>query len=292
VRAVLRRMGPIMGGTGIYYVDLMLSRRFLSELGPGAQSHFSWAMRICDFPQGIFVMALSTAALPVLSTLAARGDMAGLTRAYAHSMRLALFVAIPASVALIAVGEPLMVSLFQRGQFTAQDAHATARALAWQGGAIWTVAIVRQTVPVFYALGDTQTPAIVSAIDLCAFIGLAVWLRGTMGAVGISIAVAGSSFVQMVLLLALCKAKLGDLGWPEIGNSVIRTVTASAVAAALAVVAANMLEAPPGSGAVARLLPVVVAGLVFGVVFVGVAWATRSPELLGLVRGLRRKLGR
>ena len=40
---------------------------------PGAQSYFSWAMRLCDFPQGIFVMALSTAALPSLATLAAQG---------------------------------------------------------------------------------------------------------------------------------------------------------------------------------------------------------------------------
>jgi putative peptidoglycan lipid II flippase len=283
-------MLPITAGIGVYYVDLMLSRRFLSELGTGAQSYFSWAMRICDFPQGIFVMALSTAALPMLSTLAARGDMAGLTRAYAHSMRLALFVAVPASVALIAIGEPLMVAIFQRGQFTAEDAHATARALAWQGGAIWTVAVVRQTVPAFYAMGDTRTPAIVSAIDLCAFIGLAVGLRGSMGAVGISIAVAGSSFVQMVLLLALCKRKLGSLGWPEIGNSLIRTVTASAMAAALAVVAATETQARAGGGAIGRMLPGVVGGLVFGGVFVVVAWATGSPELLGLVRGLRRKL--
>ena len=74
VRKVFRRLGPLALGVGVYYVDLVLSRRFLSELGPGAQSYFSWAMRLCDFPQGIFVMALSTAALPSLSTLAARGD--------------------------------------------------------------------------------------------------------------------------------------------------------------------------------------------------------------------------
>src|SRR5262249_40911956 len=71
VREVLRRMGPMMFGTGIYYVDLVLSRRFLSELEVGSQSWFYWASRLCDFPQGIFVMAISTAALPSLSTLAA-----------------------------------------------------------------------------------------------------------------------------------------------------------------------------------------------------------------------------
>ena len=159
VRKVFRRLGPLALGVGVYYVDLVLSRRFLSDLGPGAQSYFSWAMRLCDFPQGIFVMALSTAALPSLSTLAARGDRAELARTWAHGMCLALFVALPASAALLALGEPIVVALFQRGAFDATAAHETARALVWQGGAIWTVAAVRQIVPAFYALGDTRTPA-------------------------------------------------------------------------------------------------------------------------------------
>src|ERR1019366_5437667 len=179
VRRVFRRLAPLTLGVGVYYVDLVLSRRFLSDLGSGAQSYFSWAMRLCDFPQGIFVMALSTAALPSLSLLAARGDRAELSKTGAHGMCLAMFVALPASVALVSIGEPLVVAVFE-----------TARALFWQGGAIWRVAAVRQIVPAFYALGDTRPPAVVSAIDLMAFIALAVTLKGPMGHVGISIAVA------------------------------------------------------------------------------------------------------
>src|SRR3984893_1051695 len=192
-----------------YYVDLVLSRRFLSELGIGAQSYFSWAMRLCDFPQGIFAMALSTAALPSLSALAAKGDRGELARTWAHGMGLALFAALPASALLVAVGEPIVVTLFQRGAFDAQAAHETARALAWQGAAVWTVTAVRQTVPALYALGDTRTPVVVSAIDLAAFVALALALRGPLGHVGISIAVGGSSAVQMVLLLVGLKWRRG-----------------------------------------------------------------------------------
>ena len=115
-------------------------------------------MRLCDFPQGIFVMAISTAALPSLSTLAAKGAKDELTKTWVHGMNLAMFVALPASAALVVLGEPIVVALFQRGAFDAQAAHETARALFWQGGAIWTVAAVRQTIPGFYALGDTRTP--------------------------------------------------------------------------------------------------------------------------------------
>jgi putative peptidoglycan lipid II flippase len=290
VRDVLRRIAPMTFGIGVYYVDLVLSRRFLSELGPGAQSYFSWAMRICDFPQGIFVMALSTAALPSLSTLAAKGQTEELTLTFAHGMRLAMFVAIPASVALVCVGHPLVAFLFERGQFDARASVETARALAWQGGAIWTVAAVRQTVPVFYALGDTRTPVIVSAVDLAAFIVLALALRGPLGHVGISVAVAGSSAVQMGLLLVALRGKLGRIGMSSILAGAGRTAFASAVAGSAAWAAARIL-ASPGT-ATGRVSSGLAAFGVFASLFLLAAWGLRSAELDSLLSGVRRRLSR
>ncbi len=290
VRAVLRRIAPLTFGIGVYYVDLVLSRRFLSELGVGAQSYFSWAMRLCDFPQGIFVMALSTAALPSLSALAAKGAKDEMTKTWAHGMNLAMFVALPASAALVVIGEPVVVTLFQRGAFDAQAAHETARALAWQGGAIWTVAAVRQTVPGFYAVGDTRTPVVVSAIDLGVFIALATALRGPMGHVGISVAVAGSSAAQMVLLLVGLRRRLGAIGAAGMLRSTVRTLGAAVVASAAAWTAA-WIAAPHGAaGAIARALPGLAGMAAFTVVFVAAARAMHSPELQEIVDAVRRRL--
>jgi putative peptidoglycan lipid II flippase len=292
VRKVFRRLGPLALGVGVYYVDLVLSRRFLSDLGPGAQSYFSWAMRLCDFPQGIFVMALSTAALPSLSTLAARGDRTELARTWAHGMCLALFVALPASAALLALGEPIVVALFQRGAFDAMAAHETARALIWQGGAIWTVAAVRQIVPAFYALGDTRTPAAVSAVDLAAFIALAMALKGPMGHVGISVAVAGSSAVQMVLLLVGLRWRMGTLEGTAVARSAARTLVASVVAAVAGWGVARILTPDGPAGGLARALPGLVGLAGFMAVFGAVAWGMQSPELEEISSTLRRRLGR
>jgi len=302
VRRVLRRIAPLMLGIGIYSIDLVISRRFLSGLGPGAQSYFSWAMRLCDFPQGIFVMALSTAALPSLSMLAARGDRHELAETWAHGMRLALFVAIPASVLFVVLGEPIVVALFQRGAFDAVAARETARALFWQGGAIWTVAAVRQIVPAFYALGDTRTPVLVSGLDLCAFVALAVALRGPMGHAGVSAAVAGSSAVQMVFLLVGLKARLGTVCGPELLRSSLRTALASAVAgvagwgAAVAFVPESAAGASAGAsvvgGGVARAFPGVAGAFVFAAVFALVAWGLRAPELDEMTGAIRRRLAR
>jgi putative peptidoglycan lipid II flippase len=291
VRIVFRRITPLTLGIGVYYIDLVLSRRFLSELGVGAQSYFSWAMRLCDFPQGVFAMALSTAALPSLSSLAAKRDRTELARTWAHGMGLSLFVALPASALLVVVGEPIVVTLFQRGAFDAQAARETARALAWQGAAVWTVAAVRQTVPALYALGDTGTPVVVSAIDLGAFIALALALRGPMGHVGISVAVAGSSTVQMLLLLGGLKLRLGTIRAGYLARSAARTCTASAVAAVAGWAAARLAQ-PPGEAGVAHAMPGVVGVIAFVVVFVSAAWGIRSLELDEILTAVRRRLRR
>ena len=293
IRDIARRMAPMTFGIGVYYIDLILSRRFLSELGTGAQSYFSWALRLCDFPQGIFVMAISTAALPSLSTLAAKGDTRELVRTFEHGLSLALFVAIPASVALVLIGEPIVVLLFQRGEFGAIAAQETARALLWQGGAIWTVAAVRQVVPVFYALGDTRTPVVVSALDLLAFIALAVTLRGPMGHVGISIAVAGSSFVQMALLFIAMRRKLGFAFGADVLASASRTLLASVIGGVGAWgLARAVTRTDAGQGGLSRALPGALSVALFGVLFVLVAWGARSAELESLVQSVKRRLAR
>jgi putative peptidoglycan lipid II flippase len=291
VREVLRRMGPMTLGVGVYYIDLTLSRRFLSELGVGAQSYFTWAMRLCDFPQGIFVMALSTAALPSLAVLAAKGETGEIAKTYAHGMRLAMFVAIPASVMFWAIGEPIVVALFQRGAFDAAAARETAHALAWQGGAIWTVSAVRQILPVFYALGDTRTPLIVSALDLLAFIGLALVLRGPMGHVGISAAVAGSSAVQMALLVVGLKRRIGTIRAREVGGSMARTLGASAVAAVCGWGAAEATT-PIAIGKLTRMMPGVLAAIAFALAFLAAAHVFGSEEQRLLLAGVKRRLMR
>jgi putative peptidoglycan lipid II flippase len=199
-------------------------------------------------------------------------------------------VASPASAALVVLGEPIVVALFQRGAFDARAAHETAKALLWQGGAIWTVAAVRQTVPALYALGDTRTPVVVSALDLTAFIALAVGLRGPMGHVGISVAVAGSSAVQMVLLLVGLRWRLGTIEGATLARSAARTLGASILGAVAGWGAARLL-APEGEvGALQRLLPGLAGVLAFTAVFFLAAWGMRAPELEEIVGAFRRRL--
>ena len=292
VREALRRMGPVLIGIGIYYVDVVLARRFLSELDVGAQSYFGWALRLCDFPQGIFVMALQTATLPSLALLVARGERAEVEKTFAFGMRLALFVGLGATALFVALAEPLVVLIFQRGQFDSVAASETARALTAQGMGIWTVAAVRQLVAVFYALGDTKTPVVVAAVDLAVFITLALSLRGPLGHVGIGLAVAGASAAQMVMLWVLLGRRLEHLHTAEIAKSALKTTLAAVLAAGAGVLVARAVGGALGDGTFARLVPGLAASAVFAVAFLLVARSLRSEELATILSAVRRRAGR
>lgn len=288
VREALGRMLPVMFGMGVYYIDVVLARRFLSQEGLGAQSYYGWALRLCDFPQGIFVMALQTAALPSLAKLVARGELEEVSRTFAFGMRLTLFVSIAATALFVGLSQPLVVLLFQRGEFDATSAYETARALIAQGAGIWLVASVRQLTSTYYALGDTRTPVVVAAIDLVVFIALCLGLRGTLGHVGIGLAVTGSSLVQAVLLWLWLGKKLPSLRGREIAISAGRTLLAAGAGVVVGRLAASAVTG--GSGAWGLALPGLVGSAAFLFAFLALAFGLRSDELLMILHPVLRRL--
>ena len=286
-RETLRRMGPVLFGIGIYYIDVILARRFLSELDVGSQSYFSWAMRLCDFPQGIFVMALQSATLPSLSRLVARNELDAVAKTFAFGMRLTLWITIAASIGAIALAEPLVTLIFQRGQFDSVAARETARAFVAQGLGIWMVAAVRQLVGVYFALGDTKTPVRVAAIDLVVFILAALFLLPRFGHVGVGLAVTIASLVQMLLLWVGLSKRLPSMHTPAIVRSSLRTI---AIAIVASLVARFAIHCPPVAGLAhfwGRIVPGLLGAIVYALAFLAISRWLKCDELSMLKFGRR-----
>lgn len=285
LRETFRRMVPTLFGIGVYYLDVLIGRRILSELGEGAVTYFGFALRLCDFPQGIFVMALQTATLPSLAALVARGQLREVTETFAFAVRLSLFVGLGATALVVALAEPLVSLTLERGSFDALASAETARALRAQGIGIFSVAAIRQLTAVFFALGDTKTPVWVAGVDLIAFVVAALALRGPLGHVGVSWAVSIASLVQLGLLAVSLSRRLGGLPWGVLANSTVRALGAGLGAAFGARLLHSSLFAPGPLGT-----------LVAVAVFFGLYWALaqvfRCPELLELETALRARLRR
>ncbi len=280
VRTALRRMVPTLFGSGIYWIDALLSTIFLSELATGSQSYFNWAMRLCDVPQGVFALAIGTAALPTLSSLFARGEHDEVSRTFAYGMKLALFVAIPATLLFVSAAHPLIVALFERGKFGGIEATQTSYALMAQGLGIWAITANRQLVTVYYAVGDTRTPALVAVVNLVVFVTTSLLLMGPLGHIGIGLAVTAAAVTQMTLLWILVNRKHLALPFFSLLPSVGKTVVAGGAAVVVGQLVAGLTAPWLGGSLLVRIVPGALITLAFSTTFLLVAWQLRSAEFM------------
>ena len=207
------RMGllmlPTVFGAAVYQINILLGTLLASFLPVGSVSYLYYADRLVQFPLGVFGIAVSTAALPSLSRLAAKGEMDEFGKALSASLGLTLFIALPAAAGLIGLAQPVIALLFERGAFTAPDVAATAQALVAYSVGLPFIALARPLVAAFYALEDTRTPVRIAVACLAANVGLGVWLMQPLAHVGLAVAVSASSLLNFALLHVLLTRRLG-----------------------------------------------------------------------------------
>ena len=291
IAACLRRLAPTLLGIGVYGIDVMVGRRMLSTLPEGAVTYFTYALRLCDFSQGIFVMALSSATLPSLSTFVARGELNEVTHTLGFSLRLSLFVGLAATFASVALAGPLVATIFERGHFTHTDSLETSRAFVAQATGIFLVAGVRQLVIVFFAMGKTKIPVYVAVADILIFAAVSLSLRDSLGHVAISWGVTAARVAQFSLLLWMLRRYLPPLPAASIFRSALRNLFSGALGAIFAAGGLYFLSHWGPFSHAGAALRLAVGGILFaGGFFPCAAWL-ESEELRTVLGPLRRRLG-
>src|SRR5581483_5181254 len=107
VRQIGVLLVPVLFSSLLYQVSLIVKNLLASLLSEGSVSSLWYATRVFDFPQGVFVLALSSAALPSLTIQAQRGDLAGVRESLGFALRLINFVVFPAGVGLTLLAIPI-----------------------------------------------------------------------------------------------------------------------------------------------------------------------------------------
>ncbi|HSH13299.1 MAG TPA: murein biosynthesis integral membrane protein MurJ, partial [Desulfurivibrionaceae bacterium] len=231
LRRVMRLMVPAVAGLAALQVNVFINNFFASSLQEGSLSWLSYAFRLFMFPVGVFGVAVSIAAHPVMARQAASGSMGGLKESYVSTLVVAFCLTIPASVGLVMLAEPLIRIIFEHGRFDHHATLMTSSALACYAVGLAAYAGVKVTVPVFYNIDNTRVPVLGSALAMVINVTVILLcidaLQHRALALSISCAMAGN----FLLLLAVLHRKLAGLPLRYLG-----TALAKVVAAALAMV--------------------------------------------------------
>jgi putative peptidoglycan lipid II flippase len=229
VRRILILMGPGTLGLAANQINIFVNTWLATSQGEGPVSWLNYAFRLMHFPIGIFGVAIATAALPMMSSHVSQGDSEELRRMLSSSLRMVFLLNVPASMGLIFLSHPIISLIYQHGRFKAADTHSTAGALIFYSIGLFAYSAVKLLVPVFYALGRSRVPVIISASAVASNILLNLALIVPLGYRGLALGTSLTSILNFVLLFYWLQKYTGSLGTPQLLASFFKTLIASLI---------------------------------------------------------------
>ena len=233
VRRIMRLMVPAILGSSVAQINLLLDTLIASFLVTGSVTWLYFSDRLVEFPLGVFGIALATVILPNLSRNHAEASPEVFSHTLDWALRWVLIIGSPATVGLFILAGPMLATLFQYGEFTADDVVMASYSLMAYSLGLLGFIMVKVLAPGFFARQDTRTPVKVGIIAMVANMVMNVILVFPLAHAGLALATSLSSFLNAVLLYRILRRDgvyRPRSGW---GGLCTRVVVANGVMAAL-----------------------------------------------------------
>jgi putative peptidoglycan lipid II flippase len=297
VKRLMQLILPAAIGAGAVQFNLVVSTALSGYLlGEGSISYIYYADRVNQLPLGMIGIGLGTILLPTISRLLSAGENDKAMDTQNRGMELALFLTLPAMVALIVAAEPIVRGLFQYGHFDAADTVKCAWALAGFSIGLPSYVLVKVLTPGYYARHDTRTPvryAVQSVgVNLAGNIILIPLLaRYGYGHVGPPLATALSSTVNVWMLYATLSKRGHFTADAQLKRRIPRLALA-AVLMGIAIFGVDQLLDPWLNGRIWERYTALVGLVSAGVAVYGVACFLTGAFVLNDVKLLLKRRAR
>ncbi|AFU98930.1 peptidase M24A [Simiduia agarivorans SA1 = DSM 21679] len=208
VKRVLTLMVPALFGVSVSQINLLLDTVLASFLPTGSVSWLYYSDRLAELPLGVFGVAIATVILPSLSRQHTGADSERFSRTMNWSLHLIFLIALPSSLALLILAEPILATLFMYGKTTAADIAMSRLSLCAYALGLTAFMAIKVLAPGFYARQDMKTPVRIGIIAMVANMVMnllfvvplhSYWQVGHMG---LALATAGSAFLNAGMLFS------------------------------------------------------------------------------------------
>lgn len=203
VKKLLKLIAPAAIGSSVAQINLMIDTIIASNLPNNGVSYLYYGDRISELPLAVIGIAIGTALLPMLSRQIRAGDDSAALHSLNRGLELCLLLALPATLALLVIAEPVITVMFERGAFTPADTHATATALMAFAVGLPAFVLVKIFAPAFYAREDTKTPFKIAAMCVVLNLCLNLLLMGPLLHVGLALSTSIAAWVNVVCLATI-----------------------------------------------------------------------------------------
>tara|TARA_B100000029_G_scaffold515038_1_gene620225 strand:+ start:4922 stop:6523 length:1602 start_codon:yes stop_codon:yes gene_type:complete len=207
VKKILKLMAPVIFGSSVAQINILFDTLIASFLAVGSISWLYYSDRLMEFPLGVLGVALATVILPTLSEQYVQSSNKNFSATLDWALRLVFIFALPASLGLIILGEPMLITIFYGGEFTELDVSmALVSLLAYALGVLGFI-LVKVLTSAYFSRQDTKTPVKIGVYSLLLNMVLNVifvlWLLNEnyyAPHMGLAMATTCSAFFNAILL--------------------------------------------------------------------------------------------
>jgi putative peptidoglycan lipid II flippase len=292
VRKVFFLMGPRLLGVAVVQLNFWVNTNLASRMEAGSVASLTYGFSLMIMAQAAIAQSIAIAALPTFSAQHALGKTDEMRASLAASLRGILMLALPASVGLMLLREPLISFLYQRGEFDAHDVQLTAWALLWYAAGLVGHSIMEILTRAFYAQQDTKTPVMIGTLAmglnvLFSFVFSSLFAQiGWLPLGGLALANSLATALEATALFIFMRRRLNGIEGRSIAAGAWR-VTVSALGMAIGLLfwiqaTSSQMRWVVVSGGVA------LGGIVYGVALI----ALKVPEVQSVIQFVQRKIKR
>jgi putative peptidoglycan lipid II flippase len=192
-----------------------------------------------------------------------------------------------ATALIIALREPLVAVILERGAFTAADTSKTATLLALHSGSLVGEGLFMVAVAALLSLYDATTRLIGSALFIVAKVVLMFALAPVIGVAGVAIAASVSSLLAGAFSIAVLARRLPEGTTRDLLACGAKAALAGSVALGVATTVVELAGSASPAGNVAALA---LGGLTATAAYLIVLLVLRVQEIETLFRGAQQRL--
>ena len=287
---VVKLMVPGLLGLAAIQLTNIIDMQVASRFAPGVVSYVEYSFRLVLLPVSMVGMALATATLAKASLDVASRDPEALRATVSRSVSMLFLVALPVAGMLVALAEPITQTLFVAGEFTFDDASATARLLQLYALGVAGFCYPRVIIPIFFSLGDSLRPMLVALLTIGLKLACVLALLPLMSYPGLVLATSIAVSVEAAVMWWLLRRRIGSMV-AGTASGLVRILFATGLMVALTWGALELLPATwDQPSKPLQLVKLALGCAIGGVVYVGACVALRVRELGELARKVQGKL--
>lgn len=218
---------PVIIGASVNEINILIDRTIASNIVEGGISALTYANKLNQFFQGIFVITIATVIYPEISRMAAEKNLKGVRNTLRTAILGVIIFIIPVTVGTMFFSKQVVSLLFGRGAFDEQAVSLTSIALFFYSLGMIGFGLREILSRAFYAIQDTKTPMLNGIVGMFVNIVLNIVLSKYLGLGGLALATSFSALFTVLLLFINLRKKIGSLNIKKITSVCLKVCLSS-----------------------------------------------------------------